>query len=159
MRKYFLSAIIFMSVAQQAFCASEVVNAVASPALETSLKSNANEPNIFSIIFALIFVIFLIYITGLIYSRLNIVGAKAIKEQLKNYDLNTVMVLSTKQLGQGKNLHVIEIDNKRYLIGAAQNSITMLKELEPISHDAQDDEEFLIEEEPVDQFDIHKKYL
>jgi len=158
MRIFSLIIALFMSFFQQVFAAE-----AANLELDTALKSNAHEPNAFSIIFALLFVIFLIYITGLIYSRLNIVGAKTIKEQLRNYDLNTVVVLSTKQLGQGKNLHVIELDNKRYLIGAAQNSITLLKELgdAPAPKKSESDADFLVgEPEPkVDDFDVHKKYL
>lgn len=156
MKRYVYLAIIFMSTVQAVFCAVEPV----SDDLHTSLKSNAHEPGIMSIIFALVFVIFLIYITGLIYSKLNIVGAKAVKEQLKNYDLNSIMVLSTKQLGPNKNLHVIELNNKRYLIGAAPNSINLLKELEDVPREGLIEEEKSIAENPqVEEFNVHKKYL
>src|SRR5574344_147553 len=82
-----------------------------SSSISGSLKPQGNEPNVLSIIFALLFVIFLIYITGIVYSKLNIMGAQTVKEQLKNLDLSGVVVLSTTQLGQNRNLHVIEIDN------------------------------------------------
>ena len=101
-----------------------------SPELQQSLKLNSSEPNILSIIFSLLVVIFLIYITGLIYTKLNIAGAKAVKQQLKNYDLSKVIVISTTQLGQNKNLHVIEINNQRLLIASTPESINLIKELE-----------------------------
>ncbi|MEI8129796.1 MAG: hypothetical protein WCG95_09310, partial [bacterium] len=73
MKKYLFSITsIFILTAQKALCITEAV----SPELEKSLKTHANEPGIMSIVFALLFVIFLIYITGLIYSKLNIVGAR-----------------------------------------------------------------------------------
>ena len=163
--------------AQAVFSAVETV----SPELEQSLKTTTNEPNVLSIIFALGFVVFLIYITGLIYSKLNVVGAKAVKEQFKNYDLTKAVVLSTTQIGQGKNLHVIELNNKHYLIGATQNSINLIKDLGEIKDDSSSEEEkpadeeideaiqvlygahkekLVEKEEPQkEEFDVHKKYL
>ncbi len=154
MKKYLFSITsIFILTAQKALCITEAV----SPELEKSLKTHANEPGIMSIVFALLFVIFLIYITGLIYSKLNIVGARTVQEQLKNYDLNKAVVLSTTQLGQGKNLHVIELNNKRFLIGVGQDSINLIKEFEYIAEPQ--DEIKSEEQEQAEKFDVHKKYL
>lgn len=176
MRKYlFLITGILMITSQQAFCLTEAM----SPELEQSLKISSSEPNFMSIVFALLVVVFLIYITGLIYSKLNVVGAKTVQEHLKSYDLSKVVVLSTTQLGPGKNLHVIEINNKRYLIGATQNSINLIKELGESKKEAEmpakqaelsiDDainviygeekEEPKFNIEPPEEFDVHKKYL
>lgn len=173
---YLLSGILMIS-SQKAFCITESI----SPELEQSLKVHSNEPSVMMIIFALVIVISLIYVTGLIYSKLNIVGAKTVQEHLKNYDLSKVVVLSTTQLGQGKNLHVIEINNKRFLIGATPNSINLIKELGENQKKVEKPEEpeksaeFGIEHNPMDiiydkdkpeinvepliEFDIHKKYL
>lgn len=161
MIKYFLSlAAIILISAQKALCAVEA----ASPELSHSLKNNAHEPGFGSIVFALIVVISLIYVTGLIYSKLNIVGAKTVQEQLRNYDLSKVVVVSTTQLGQGKNLHVIELNNQRYLIGATLNSINLIKELGEVKNGAKKSEAFkedAVEQpaEPEEKFDVHKKYL
>lgn len=175
MKKYlFLAAGIVIFNAQKALCALDAV----SPELESSLKSNAHEPNFMTILFSLVVVVFLIYVTGLIYSKLNIVGVKKVQEQLKNYDLSKVVVISTTQLGQGKNLHVIELNQNRYLIGATVNSINLLKELgevvkkeikKPTEAPAQEDpikvlygdDEANLESkfETVEEFDVHKKYL
>lgn len=173
MNKYlFLISIILLNV-QKALCAVEE----ASPELSHSLKNNAHEPGFGSIVFALIVVISLIYITGLIYSKLNIVGAKTVQEQLRNYDLSKVVVVSTTQLGQGKNLHVIELNNQRYLIGATINSINLIKELgevkkeekveikkpaevvEPMNILYEENKNLEAKFEDVKDFDIHKKYL
>lgn len=159
MKKYlFLILGILISSAQQVYCAVQT----ASPELENSLKDNSHEPGIMSIIFALAFVILLIYITGIIYSKLNIVGAKTVQKQLKNYDLNKAVVLSTTQLGRDRNIHVIELGSKRFLIGSAPNSINMLKELEEIKEEevkAEEDSPENKEETEEESFDIHKKYL
>ena len=147
-----ISAIIFMGT-NAAFCVPESV----SPELEQALKTNHSEPGIMAVLFALLIVIFLIYITGVIYSKLNIAGAKAVQQQLKDYELNKAVVISTTQLGQNKNLHVIELNNKRYLIGAGQDNITLLKELE--TEESSVEEQTSKPEEEIDNFDIHKKYL
>lgn len=167
MKKYlFLIGIILLNM-QMAYSAIEQ----ASPELDKALKSNAHEPGFGTIIFALIVVVALIYITGMIYSKLNIVGAKTVQEQLRNYDLNKPVVISTTQLGQGKNLHVIELNSQRYLIGATINSINLIKEL----GEAVKKSSTTVEDEPinilygeenseknnenVEEFDVHKKYL
>lgn len=168
----FTALIIFI---QEAYSVTETI----SPELEQSLKVHSNEPSVSSILFALLVVILLIYATGIIYSKLNIVGAKAIRDQLKNYDLSKAIVLSTTQLGPNKNLHVIELSGKKYLIGATPNSINLIKELDA-THEAKEAEEskepadenpidvlYDSEEEPSlqltlgppEEFDIHKKYL
>ncbi len=182
MNKYlFLIAGIF--VAQKAYGFTDGIGSE----LEQSLKMPINEPNIMSIVFALLFVVFLIYITGIIYSKLNTIGAKTLKDQLKNAELNRAVVLSTTQLGQGKNLHVIELNDRYYLIGATQNSINLIKDLgkmkeeeeEETSKDSQkppeeeidkaiqflyggNKEKIIDPEKRIvkdDEFDIHKKYL
>lgn len=178
MNKYlFLITTVLMMTAQKAFCLAEVVG----PELEESLKNQSNEPNVMSILFSLIFVIFLIYITGIIYSKLNVVGAKTVKEHLRNSNLNKAVVISTTQLGQNKNLHVIEINDKCYLIGATPNSINLLKELGAVKEHTKDEPQKPNEEEidkaiqvlyggshgvdveteahDEDEFNVHKKYL
>lgn len=172
MNKYLFLITIFILTAQKALCVVEN----ASPELQQSLKTHSNEPGFMSIISALLIVVFLIYITGLIYSKLNIVGAKTVQQHLKNQDLSKVVVLSTTQLGQGKNLHVIEINNNRYLIGATQNSINLIKELGKVEKKVKESTEVKSDDpievlygegtekpqldlEPLEEFDVHKKYL
>ena len=84
------------------------------------LNSNY-EPNYLTLVFGLILVICLIYLVGLIYQKLIKVKLGDIEE--------TLTILNTLSLGQGKNLHIIKINSKYILIGATQNSITFLKDL------------------------------
>lgn len=175
MKKYlFLIFTAFIIFIQEAYSITETI----SPELEQSLKVHSNEPSVSSILFALLIVILLIYATGIIYSKLNIVGAKAIRDQLRNYDLSKAVVLSTTQLGPNKNLHVIELSGKKYLIGATPNSINLIKELDTAEHKEGEESKEPKDENPIDvlydseeepslqltlgppeEFDIHKKYL
>ena len=157
MKKYlFLILVAVMIYTQKACLAVDT----ASTEIDKALKSTAHEPNILSIIFSLLFVIFLIYITGIIYSKLNVVGAKTLREQLKNCNLNRATIVSTTQLGQNKNLHVIELNNKNYLIGATPNSINLIKELGELDKKTQEAcEEAEIPAEEQKNSDVYKKYL
>ena len=87
------------------------------------------EPNILSVILSLVFVILLIYATGIIYAKLNKVGYKTLKKQIADSDNSRVSVISTTPLGNNKTLHVVELDGKRMLIGASNNSIDLIKDL------------------------------
>ena len=84
-------------------------------------QSVGQEPNIMSVIFSLIFVILLIYATGIIYARLNKVGLKTLKKHIGDTEDSRVTVISTTPLGSNKTLHVVELDGKRMLIGASTN--------------------------------------
>lgn len=159
MNKFWILIITLITTVQCGFCATEA----AIPELSQSLKTPTGEPGIMSIVFALVFVICLIYVTGIIYQKLNIVGAQKVQEQYKKFDLGNVIVLSTTQLGQGKNLHVIEINDERLLIGATPNSINLIKKLgkkkeeeKAVKAPEVQSEEEKIEEEKAE---IYKKYL
>ncbi len=96
---------------------------------DTVTQSVGQEPNILSVVLSLVFVILLIYATGIIYTKLNRVGAKTLKKQLQEKNESRVSVISTTPLGSNKTLHVVELDGKRMLIGASANSIDLIKDL------------------------------
>ena len=75
------------------------------------------------------FVIALIYITGILYTKLNKANFKTIKKQQGELAKSQVSVLSTTQLGGSKTLHVVELDGKRILIGASSSAIQLIKDL------------------------------
>ncbi len=87
------------------------------------------EPNLFSMVLSLIFVILLIYATGILYTKLNKFGLKTMKRQMGDNSASHVSVISTTPLGANKTLHVVELDGKRMLIGASTNSIHLIKDL------------------------------
>lgn len=97
-------------------------------ALHTTNSVGA-EPNLVSVVFSLLFVILLIYATGIIYTKLNKLGFNTMKKQMGDVNSSKVSVVSTTPLGSNKTLHVVELDGKRMLIGASSNSIHLIKDL------------------------------
>ena len=91
--------------------------------------SVGQEPSLISVVFSLLFVILLIYATGIIYAKLNKVGFKALKKHAGAGDDSRISVISTTPLGSNKSLHIVELDGKRMLLGASSNSIELIKDL------------------------------
>lgn len=123
--------------------ASSVITTTNSGGETTNLvQSVGQEPNILSVIFSLLFVILLIYATGIIYAKLNKAGWKTLKKQIGENDNSRVSVISTTPLGSNKTLHVVELDGKRMLIGASANSIDLIKDLGTYPHTDIEEGEF-----------------
>ena len=112
-------------LASAAQASSVSTNTSAPTALAT--QTVGQEPNLISIVFSLLFVVLLIYATGIIYAKLNKLGLNTLKKQIGDKD--TVSVVSTTNLGNNRTLHIVELDGKRMLIGASQNSIHLIKDL------------------------------
>lgn len=91
--------------------------------------SIGQEPNYLSVLLSLIFVVLLIYATGIIYTKLNKMGMSTFKKQMGDAVTSKVSVVSTTALGGNKTLHIVELDGKRMLLGASSTSIQLLKDL------------------------------
>lgn len=100
----------------------------ASAEFQEVLKQDVYEPNYFTLIFGLVFVIALIYFTGFFYQKLIGVNSKINKKTLCIPEANKIKILSSIPLGQGKNVYVTEINGKFLVLGATQNQITLLRE-------------------------------
>ena len=164
-----------MFIMMSFLCVNSVFADSVTENINSSLKSSSYEPNYFSILVSLVFVIFLIYVTGILYTKLNKVGVKTVRNELKESSDIKPVVLSTKPIGHDKSLQVIEINGEKLLIGVSQNSVSLIKTLE--SGKRQD----VINETPVhntnveqsqvenktkeehtvnaDDFGLYKKYL
>lgn len=105
------------------------VSTTTDAANSVATQSIGQEPNLVSIVFSLIFVVLLIYATGIIYAKLNKLGLNTLKKQMGDGNNSHVSVISTTPLGNNKSLHVVELDGKRMLIGASTNSIHLIKDL------------------------------
>lgn len=126
--------------------------AYAVPSAEASTVSNSGEvsllgaqsvghgTDIVSVVISLAFVILLIYLTGILYAKLNKAGFQTLKRQQGELSRSCVSVLSTTQLGNNKTLHVVELDGKRMLIGASSGAIHLIKDLG--SYNESGDEEY-----------------
>ena len=96
---------------------------------DLGVQSVGNEPSVISVVLSLLFVILLIYLTGIIYAKLNRAGFNTLKSQQGELARSQVSVISTTQLGNNKTLHVVELDGKRMLIGASSGAIQLIKDL------------------------------
>ncbi len=125
MKKGILSLLVLnlMLIAQPVF-ADEGLTSNIKYALKRSTESNYA-----SVLIALGVVIVLIYITGIIYAKLNVIGYKTIKKQYKDMDDSKIIIRSTTQIGNNKSLHVIELGGKKMLIGVTNDSINLIKDL------------------------------
>lgn len=108
-------------------------------------QSIGHEPSIISVILSLAFVVLLIYLTGILYAKLNKVSFKTMKKQQGDLGKYQVSVVSTTQLGNNKTLHVVELDGKKMLIGASSSAIQLIKDLGSASEIESDEEYSRIE--------------
>ena len=104
------------------------------------VQSIGHEPSMISVVLSLIFVVLLIYLTGILYAKLNKVGFKTMKRQQGDFARSQVSVISTTQLGNNKTLHVVELDGKRMLIGASSGAIQLIKDLGSFKEGNSDEE-------------------
>lgn len=103
-------------------------------------QSVGHEPSMISVVLSLIFVVLLIYLTGIVYAKLNKVGFQTLKRQQGDLAKSHVAVVSTTQLGNNKTLHVVELDGKRMLIGASTSTIQLIKDLGSVNNDEFEEE-------------------
>ncbi len=99
-------------------------------------QSIGHEPSMVSVVLSLVFVVILIYLTGILYAKLTKAGFRTLKRQQGDFAKNQVSVVSTTQLGNNKTLHVVELDGKRMLIGASSSAIQLIKDLGSCEEDA-----------------------
>lgn len=139
---------------------------------DATSKETPKPPSLSKIFFSLTIVILLIYVVAWIYSKIKGVNPNMVltgKLHQKNWD--TFNILSTASLGQGKNIHLIEINEKKIVIGSTLNNINLLTELSPVpqelhrNENAQTDK--IAEEENVNKYnqalncyrELYKDYL
>ena len=107
----------------------------------------SHETSLFSVVGALAFVIGLIFLTGFIYAKLNVVGSRLAKKT-RNSDIeDKIIVLSSTHLNNNQSLHVVEVNGKKMLLGATQSSVTVLKDLGEVKNSNNDVTDFTFEQE------------
>lgn len=124
MKKYYLLLMSLIFTVQASYADS-----MFPASIHRTLKHSA-DVNYFSVVIALGVVILLIYITGIVYAKLNVLGHNAVKKQYKGLDNERIFIHSTTQIGNNKTLHVIEIAGKKLLIGVTNESINLIKDLD-----------------------------
>ena len=96
-----------------------------SELLSETIVSKNIEPNYFGMLLGLFLVIGLVYLTAFVYQKML-----KIKFTDSNTKTQAPKVVATTPLGQNKNLHVVKINEEYILVGATQNSITYIKDLD-----------------------------
>ena len=117
------------------------ISNTAETTISNTTQSVGSEPNFLSVVISLLFVILLIYCTGIVFTKLNKLGFKTMRRQQGDFAKSQVSVVSTTQLGNNKTLHVVELDGKRMLIGASSGAIQLIKDLGSVGS-GEFDEEF-----------------
>ena len=134
---YFLSAAIVNATEKfdllpdlpEPLAAAQASSVSTADTVAAASQSIGHEPNFISVALSLVFVVLLIYATGIIYAKLNKFSGKTFKNQLNNAQMSRVSIVSSTPLGGNRTLHVIELDGNRMLIGASPNSVQLIKEL------------------------------
>jgi len=140
MKKLFISMIILLLNTDNCF---------AIESISDLLRGHSNhETSIFTVLGALTFVIALIYLTGIIYTKLSLFNSNIAKKNRKNELEDKVVVLSTTPLGNNKSLSVVEVNGKKMLIGVTQTSVSVLKDLGDVKYNNDFNFEPEIIEEP-----------
>ncbi len=121
-------------------------------------------PSLLNLIVSMVIVIGLIYVTGWIYSKLNIVNRNKLKQltkdDLDNYKFN---VLQSMPLGQQRHLYSIQMNGKVLLVGSTPSQITLLKEFDECNQLlVETKDSTTVEKDDLDETinidDLYKKY-
>ena len=83
-----------------------------------------------SVVASLGIVILLIYLTGIIYAKLNVFGHNTMKKQYFDLNDSKLIILSTTPIGNNKSLLVCELAGKKMLLGVTNETITLIKDLD-----------------------------
>lgn len=119
----FLTFCMFFNVSQ-AFATITIPSA-----MKQTLKATAETPSLFNLVASLLIVIVMIYIVGWIYMKLSHINSKQLFKQ-QDLPLNKPKLISGITLGQNRNLHVVELNNKYLVLGVTPNSINLIKEFD-----------------------------
>lgn len=112
---------------------------------KSNVTSGYGMPSLFQLVFSLFFVIALIYTTGWIYQKLNIVNRKQISKLSKSSDSSRFTILQTMSLGQQRHIYTIEMNGKVLLVGSTPSQISLIKEF-----DKQESQDFVLGTSEVD---------
>ncbi len=113
-------------------CTVNIAFAVEIPeSMRETMSKDYGLPGLLHLIVAMAFVIALIYITGWIYAKLNIINRNRIGKIAQKENLSShFTVLQSMPLGQQRYIYSIEMNDKILLIGSTPSHINLLKEFD-----------------------------
>lgn len=136
---------------------------------QTMAHETAGMPSLLNLVISMIVVIALIYVTGWIYNKLNIVNReKLAKMGAKDTETHRFTVLQSMPLGQHRHMYSVEMNGKILLIGSTPSHINLIREFDKAGNHApsQEDVSSKLEEDitedvkngNVDIEELFKKY-
>lgn len=157
MKKIFLALLLTVSFAQASF-AVELPDVMKQSMAQDPL----GVPAMVNLVVSMIVVIALIYVTGWIYAKLNVVNKdKLTKINGSNKDNQRFTVLQSMPLGQQRHLYSIEMGDKILLVGSTPSHINLIKEFDKKNSTEEnavlDDENDEVSKE-INIDELYKKY-
>ena len=104
-------------------------------AMKQSMSHDYGIPSVMNLVLSMIFVIALIYITGWVYTKLNIVNRKNIGKITESDNNMHFNVIQSMSLGQQRHIYSVEMNNKILLIGSTPSHINLIKEFDKKAFD------------------------
>ncbi len=127
LKNKFLTVILFL------FCSVNTVWAIDIPDAmkDTMARETVGMPSLLNLVVSMVLVILLIYFTGWVYSKLNIVNRNKLKKMAENdLDFHRFNVIQSMPLGQQRHLYTIEMAGKILLIGSTPSHVSLIKEFD-----------------------------
>lgn len=149
------------------FTGNTAFSSVLPESMKSTMVHDYGMPSMFNLVFSMFFVIALIYLTGWVYQKLNLLNKKQVSKlssDTKNVRFN---VLQSMSLGQQRQIYTIEMNGKILLVGSTPSQINLIKEFDcindvntAISGDNSNSASEIIkqEEKSVDIDELFKKY-
>lgn len=110
---------------------NKIIENESLPANITSEQPEKKRGNIyFKTLSSLSIVLFLILTAAWIYAKLKGLNPAAVLTgNFAEKDLNNFNVLTSSSLGQGKNIHLVEINGKQLVVGSTSSNVNLLTEI------------------------------
>lgn len=98
---------------------------------QTMANETAGMPSLLNLVVSMIVVIGLIYVTGWIYNKLNIINRDKLNRLgARDIEAHKFKVLQSMPLGQHRHIYSIEMNGKVLLVGSTPSHISLIKEFD-----------------------------
>lgn len=107
-------------------------------------EADKHEPSILKIFNSLIFVILLILLTGWVYMKIKKINPEQLLSgKFNKLGENNFKIISSLQLGAGKSIYLIEINNKQLIVGTTASSVNLLAQMDKQEDNAEIPKEYI----------------
>lgn len=127
--EYVSSFVLNNNSAYGAITESNLQNLSKIETVQPPKEQKSEMPSVFTLMGALFSVIGLILVSGWLYSEFNTANMKKLLTKKEDINLSKFKIISTQHLGSNKSLHLIEIANRKLIIGVTANNINLISEI------------------------------